>query len=186
MNYSQLTPQPVDFSNKIIDMKKYKHNGQVDLLEPQDPTIQFKMFEKIAVRNKATEYRNPLEGIWEDNILAQVFFSADNIQIIQNGLRAGVYRLSKQKYVIPPQNLDALKVIMRSTYLTYAKHSPNNITEQVETLNALVLDYCIPFVYNECVSYVKYLEDQSTLVVPLEREVRPDREYKQLELKPWF
>jgi Family of unknown function (DUF5761) len=162
-----------------------KQNGQVDLLT-EDPDARFKMFERISIKNKATEYRAPLEGIWEENLLARVFFSKENIQILQNGLRAGVYRVSKQAYVIPPQNQDALKIVMRSTYLQYAKNSPQNIKQQIEELNKLVLDYCIPFVYNECVSYMKYVEDQSTLVMPLEREVKPDRDYKQLELKPWF
>jgi hypothetical protein len=174
----------MDFPGRIIDMDKY--NGRVNVLEPEDPTIQLKMFERIALKNKATEYRNSLQGEWEDNVLAQVFFSAENIQIIQNGLRAGVYRLSKKEYVIPPQNQDALKVIMRSIYLQYARHSPHNITKQVEALNDMVWDYAIPFVYNETVSYMKYLRDQSTLVMPMERSIRPDKEYHQLELKPWF
>lgn len=168
----------------IIDPKKY--NGQVNLMEPEDANIRFKMFERIAIKNKATEYRNPLEGIWEDNILARLYFSAENIQIIQNGIRAGVYRMSKNKYSVPPQNQDALKIIMRSTYLQYATHSPTDITGQIETLNNLVLDYCVPFVYNECIAYLKYVEDQSTLVMPMERSMPVDREYKQLEQKVWF
>jgi len=168
----------------ILNTKTY--NGRVNILEPEDPSIQFKMFERIAIKNKATEYRNPLEGVWEENLLAQVFFSAGNVQILQNGIRAGVYNNSNQKYMIPPQNQTALKIIMRSTFLQYSQNSPNNITQQVETLNQLVLDYCVPFVYNECVAYMKYLEDQSTLVVPLDREIRPDREYKQLEMNPFL
>lgn len=176
------TTQSVGNNQRILD----KYNGRVNLMEAEDPMVQFQMFERIAIKNKATEYRNPLEGIWEQNILSQTFFSVENIQILQNGLRAGVYRLSKDQYVVPPQNLEALKIVMRSIYLQHAKHSPNQIREQVAKLNQLVLEYCVPFVYNECVSYIKYLQDQSTLVVPLDREVRPDREYKQLEMKPWF
>ena len=144
------------------------------------------MFERIAIKNKATEYRNPLEGIWEDNLLSQVFFSAGNVQILQNGIRSGVYENSRQKYIIPPQNQDALKIIMRSIFLQFSQNSPNNITKQVEVLNEMVLDYCVPFVYNECVAYMKYLEDQSTLVMPMNREMRPDREYKQLEMNPFI
>jgi Family of unknown function (DUF5761) len=175
----------MNMTNKpILDTKTY--NGRVNILEPEDPTIQFKMYERIAIKNKATEYRNPLEGIWEDNLLSQVFFSAGNIQILQNGIRAGVYANSNQKYIIPPQNQDALKIIMRSIFLQYSQNSPNNITKQVEVLNEMVLDYCVPFVYNECVAYMKYLEDQSTLVMPLNREIRPDREYKQLEMNPFI
>ena len=168
----------------IIDPVKY--NGQVNLMEPEDATVRFKMFERIAIKNKATEYRNPLEGIWEDSLLARLYFSAENIQILQNGIRAGVYRMSKNKYSIPPQNQDALKIVMRSIYLQYTTNSPNNITQQIETLNELVWDYCVPFVYNECIAYMKYMEDQSTLVMPMERSIPVDRDFKQLELKSWF
>ena len=163
-----------------------RNNGRVNLFDQPDPELQFKLFEKVAVKNKATAYRAPLEGIWEDNILSQAFFSKENIQILQNGLRAGVHKLSKGKYFIPPQNQDQLKIIMRSTYMQYAKHQRDDIPGQIQKLNELVWDYSIPFVYNECVAYLKYLDDQSTLVVPLAREQPVDRDFKQLELKPWF
>jgi methyl coenzyme M reductase gamma subunit len=74
---------------------------------------------------------------------------------------------------------------MRSTYLQYAEHLPNNITEQVERLNKIVWDFAISQVYNEAVGYVNYMRDQSTLVMPMDRPVPVDRDYKQLELKPY-
>jgi len=177
-NYSSVSD-----NNRIIDMKRY--NGRVNILEPESPEVAFQMFEKVAVKNKATEYRGALAGTWENNVLAQVFFSVGNIQILQNGMRAGVYAMSNNKYVIPPQNIDALKIVMRSIYLQYAKHYVENITRQVEELNKLVLDYCVPFVYNESHAYMKYLQDQSSLVVPMALPQHHDREYKQLELKNW-
>ena len=75
---------------------------------------------------------------------------------------------------------------MRSIYMQYAEHYPDKITEQIERLNKLVLDYAVPTVYNEAVGYVKYRIDQSTLVVPLAIPLHHDRNYKQLELKNWF
>jgi hypothetical protein len=94
--------------------------------------------------------------------------------------------MSNNKIVIPPQNIDQLKIIMRSMYLQYAEHLPDGITTQVERLNKLVWDYAVPTVYNEAVGYVKYMQDQSSLVMPIDRPLHHDREYKQLELKPWF
>lgn len=184
MNYSNLTPDNINNVNKILDMERY--NGRVNIAEPPSPDIRFQMQEKIAVKNKTSEYREALGGTWETNSLSQVYFSAENIQIVQNGLRAGVYKASGEKFVIAPQNIDTLKIIMRSIYLQYAEHYPNNITGQVERLNKLVLDYAIPTVYNETMGYLKYCQDQSTLVVPLELPRHHDREYKQLELKKWF
>ena len=186
LNYDDATAFSASFTATALDSAR--NNGRVPLMNSADDPLQtrFGFSEKIAIRNKATEYRDPIAGVWENNALAQVYFSTGNIQILQNGIRAGVFKLSNGKYVVPPQNLDALKIVMRSTSLQYAKHSATDITQQVEVLNQLVWDYCIPFVYKESISYDKYLVDQSTLVVPLERETRPDRDYKQLVLKPWF
>jgi hypothetical protein len=178
-----LTPDSINTVNRIIDMERY--NGRVNIIEPPTANIQFQMQERIAVKNKTTEYREALSGTWESNVLAQVFFSVENIQIVQNGLRAGVYSKSNNKFFIAPQNIDTLKIIMRSTYLQYAEHYEKDITGQVERLNQLVLDYAVPTVYAEAIGYMKYCQDQSTLVVPLELPQQTDRQYKQLELKPW-
>jgi hypothetical protein len=174
-----------DLYKPIIQPERY--NGRVNIVSQPDPSLVFKMQERIAIKNKTTEYRSALSGNdWEDNIISRTFFSVENIQIIQNGLRAGVYEMSNHDIVIPPQNLDQLKIIMRSTYLQYAEHYETNIRSQIERLNKLVLDYAIPTVYGEARGYLKYMQDQSTLVVPLEIPKHHDREYKQLELKPWF
>jgi hypothetical protein len=188
VNYSsqKWTPGTVEATKRILDMEKY--NGRINLMELPDKNIQFQMSEKIALKNKSTEYRDSLAGILEDNLLSRVFFSSGNIQIIQNGLRAGVYEMSEErKIVISPQNIDNLKIIMRSIYLQYAEHREDiSVTKQVEDLNKIVLGYVIPTVYNETIGYLKYIQDQSTLVQPLELPKLIDKDYKQLELKKWF
>ncbi len=167
-------PQPI--------LKQENLNGRVNIIDiPQH--IQFEMQEKIAVKNKASEYRDPLTGIFEETTLSKVYFSSANIQIIQNGLRAGVYNLSDKKYVIAPQNIDTLKIIMRSIFLQHAQQTEDRIKEEVTRLNSLVLEYAIPNVYNEVEGYIKYCRDQSTLVTPMDLPQKTDREYKQLEMK---
>jgi len=179
-------PESLHSIQSILDMEKY--NGRVNLMDLPDKDTLFNMFEKVAIKNKSTEYRNPVVGILEDNMLAKVFFSSGNIQILQNGLRAGVYNMSKEKKInLPPQNIDNLKIIMRSMYLQYAEHREDiSVTHQVEVLNKIVLDYVIPTLYNEAMGYLKYIQDQSSLVRPLSLPATVDRDYKQLELKPWF
>ena len=93
--------------------------------------------------------------------------------------------MSEEKYVIAPQNIDTIKIIMRSIYLQYAEHKPEDITEQVERLNKFVLEYAVPNVYNELIGYLKYCRDQSTLVTPIDLPVQTDREFRQLEMKPF-
>jgi hypothetical protein len=75
----------VEATSRILDMERY--NGRINLMELPDKNIQFQMAEKIALKNKSTEYRDSLAGILEDNLLSQVFFSSGNVQILQNGLR---------------------------------------------------------------------------------------------------
>ena len=178
-----LKPEYIYNEPSILNLERY--NGRVNIIEPPSPDIRFQMQERIAVKNKATEYREALTGVWETNILGQVFFSTGNIQILQNGLRAGVYKMSDNKFVVSEQNIDNLKVIMRSIYLQYAQHNVADITGQVSKLNGLVLDYAVPTVYNEAMGYMKYCQDQSSLVVPLDLPRNHDRDYKQLELKKW-
>jgi hypothetical protein len=180
-----LYPAKIEENGASI-LKNMKYNGRVNIISEPSPDVRFKMQERVAVKNKTTAYREALTGTWENSPLSQTFFSDANIQILQNGLRAGVYELAEGKFSIPPQNIDNLKVIMRSTYMQYAEHLPTGIREQIERLNKIVLDYCVPTVYKEAVGYLKYCQDQSSLVMPMERPQPVDRQFKQLELKPFF
>ena len=54
-------------------IKQENLNGIVNIIDiPQH--IQFEMQEKIAVKNKASEYRDPLTGIFEETTLSKVYF----------------------------------------------------------------------------------------------------------------
>ncbi len=159
-------------------------NGRVDIKYPSTCDL-FKLYDKNPA-HQCTTLRNPTEGLWNDTPLSLAFFSAENIQIIQNGVRAGVYKRSNGQYVIGPQDCDTLKVIMRSIFLQYSANMPNAITQQIEALNQMVINYCIQQVYGEAQGYMKYLTDASTLVVPIQRPVMAKENDKELVLKPWF
>ena len=91
-------------------MSKYssiKNNGRVNVLEPEmDTDALFKMYDKMPVNVPAT-FRDATKGVWCENNLSKAFFSKENMQIIQNGIKAGVYRksneqlslLSKHRYI---------------------------------------------------------------------------------------
>jgi len=159
-------------------------NGRVDIKSASTCDL-FKMYDKIPANQCAT-FRNPTEGLWDDTKLSAAFFSNANIQIIQNGIRAGVYNRSNGQYTIGQQDCDSLKIIMRSVFLQNSSNKPFNIKEQIEQLNLIVLNYCIQQVYSEAQGYMKYLDDASTLVVPLSNPMMESTYDKQLELKPWF
>jgi hypothetical protein len=161
------------------------HNGRVNILE-NHTAKQFSLYDKIPV-GKATPYTNALGGQQEKSLLSVVYFSKENIQIVHNAIRAGVYEKSNKQHVIGPQSIDTLKIIMRSIYLTNAVNKPCNITQQVIDLNQMVVDFAVPQVFGEVKSYIKYKEDISTLVVPLKRPANMSRAgHKTLELKPFF
>jgi hypothetical protein len=106
--------------------------------------------------------------------------------MIQNGIRAGVYKMSNGQYTIGPQDYDALKIIMRSIYLQHSANKPTDITSQIRELNKMVLDYCIKQVYSEAQGYMIYINDVSTLAVPIAHPVMSNNSDKELVLKPWF
>ena len=160
------------------------NNGRVDIKSPNTSTL-FQMYDKIPA-NQCVTFRNATEGIWTVDSLSNAFFSEQNIQIIQNGIRAGIYHRSNGQYVIGAQDCDSLKIVMRSVFLQNSANQPNNITQQIAQLNKIVLEYCIQQVYSEAQGYMKYINDASTLVVPISHPVMANENDRQLELKPWF
>ncbi len=159
-------------------------NGRIDI-QTQNQSKLFAMYDKIPAK-QCTTYRGPTEGLWTDTLVSDTFFSQANIQIIQNGIRAGVYNKSNGQYIIGPQDCDSLKVIMRSIFLQHSINTPDNIKEQLEALNKLVLDYCVAQVYGEAQGYMKYVTDVSTLAMPMAHPVLANQKDKQLQLKPFF
>ena len=143
-------------------------NGRVNILEPINNSV-FQLYDKIPIDEKTTSYRDALTGNLEANQLSRTFFSAGNILILQHGLMAGAYKSSGGRFRIGYQNEDTLKIIMRSIFLQHASNLPTNITQQVEALNNLVLDYAIPQICSEAEGYIKFKNDVSTLPVPLQR-----------------
>jgi len=159
-------------------------NGRVDIKNPDTNNL-FALYDKIPANQCAT-FRNATEGLWDETQLSKLFFSQENIQILQNGIRAGIYKISNGQYVIGDQDCDSLKIVMRSVFLQYAANQPTNFQQQISALNKIVLDYCIQQVYGEAQGYMKYVSDVSTLVVPIAHPVMANENDRQLEFKRWF
>jgi len=145
-------------------------NGRVSMKQPPSTSDLFSIFEKTPVKQCAT-YRNPTAGVWENTPLSRLFFSAQNIQIIQNGIRAGVYAMSNSQYVVGEQDCDVIKVVMHGIFLQYAENRPTHLHNQVAVLNKLVLDYAIHNVYVEAKTRLFYLKDLDTMTMPMSRPV---------------
>jgi len=164
-------------------------NGRVDIVNRiQAPDISklFGMYDKIPA-NQCTTLREPTLGQWDETSLSKAYFSKENIQIIQNGIRAGVYKKSNGQYSVGEQDCDALKIIMRSIFLSNSVNQPTNITQQIEQLNKMVLDYCIFNVYSEAQGYMKYLQDASSMYVPMSLPVlETQKDKNNYKMPSWF
>jgi len=158
-------------------------NGRVNIIGPN--RNQFSLFDKIPT-NECSTFHDAMTGNFQDSTLSLAFFSKENIQIIQNAIRAGVYEVSNQQYIIDNQNCDNLKIIMRSVFLQNSVNLPDRITEQIQELNGLVVKYCVREIYSEAQGYINYKRDASTMYNPIDRPVQPDFNNKTLELKHFF
>ena len=105
---------------------------------------------------------------------------------MQNAIRAGVHSRSNGAYLIPVQDEDSLKIIMRAIFLQNATNLPFNLTDQIVALNDLVCEYAIPKIYNEAQGYLTYKHDISTMYTPMARPQYSDYKTTSLQLKHWF
>ena len=158
-------------------------NGRVNILNQPTGGV-FNLYDKIPVK-QMTSYREALTGNFENNLLSRAFFCAKNITTLQYQIINGVAKSSNGRFKIGFQDEDTLKIIMRSIFLQHASNLPTSITQQVEELNKLVLEYAIPQICSEAEGYIKYKNDVSTLPVPLSHGVST---YSNniLELKKFF
>jgi hypothetical protein len=113
-----------------------------------------------------------LRGNWESTPVSDAFFSRENIESIQNGIRRGVFERSKPKgYVIDKQSVDDLKIIMRALYYQYARNLPDDVPEQIADLNQKVLDWSVPHILSAVDHHFYYMDDISHMPVPMSQPV---------------
>jgi|UniRef100_A0A6C0ILK3 hypothetical protein len=160
------------------------NNGRVNLNAPNTSKL-FEMYDKIPSKEHVS-FRNPTTGIWENSPLSGAFFSKENMKILQNGIRAGVYQKSGETQIIGEQDYDTLKIIMRSIFLENAKNAPNNIKGQIQELNQIVMNYCIDQIMIELKGYMIYLKDITTMHVPIDLPKMSNVKHKDLQMKNWF
>jgi hypothetical protein len=101
------------------------------------------------------------------NTLGNVFFSNDNINIINKKLILAVYNLTNKKFKIANQSNESLIIVMRYIFINYAKHLPYNIKEQTDELNNLILKEIIPNIITNLtqkVNYLSYINERPPLL----------------------
>lgn len=163
---------------------KYSNNKKN--FKTEDTSKLFGMYEKVPINNPVT-LMQPVKGVWEDTKLSKLYFSPKNINIIQNGLRAGIYNISNKQYTIGLQDENELFIIMKSIFLQHSKNNMDNITNQISALNKMVVDYCITQIYGEIQGYIKYIDNLDSSRNPIAHPMLATEKNKDpLVFKKWF
>lgn len=139
--------------------------------------------DQVRVDDK-TSYFNATKYMFQPSLLSNTYFGYENINHVHQSIKKKVYELSN-KYVIDDQNLDVLKVIMRSIFLQYSNFQLENIAGQIHELNERVIDYCSHQILGEIDGYLKYKATASSLYVPMENPVYLHNDHT-IELKHFF
>tara|TARA_Y100001935_G_C17006862_1_gene360997 strand:- start:13 stop:519 length:507 start_codon:yes stop_codon:yes gene_type:complete len=157
-------------------------NGRVNIIDQPNPNALFNLYDKT--KTYKSSFRDALKGTKEENELSNAFFSKQNIQIVQNGLRAGVYKMSNNQYIIGEQSYDNIKIIMQDAYFEHAKNDLTSIAKQIETINQEIFNKYVPKLHGEVIGYLKYKEDTSNIKAPI-NYAKPsgDKNFKNLEFK---
>lgn len=118
-----------------------------------------------------SEAADAIRGNMMATPMNQAYFSPANVQIVQNKIRREVYERSNGDFLIDPQSVDELMIVMRAMYYQYGKNQPDHIPEQIADLNQMVADWCVPKILAEASMHKTYLHDIQNLPVPMAHPV---------------
>lgn len=162
-------------------------NGRIDIMSSRSK-LDIPAYGQVKSENNSTFCKEALYGGWERSDLSDVFFSQDNIEALQSGIRYMVYKQSNGRFTIGRQSDQELKIIMKAVYLQNAKHDPSRSSiAQARDLNKLILEYSVPNIVSNLQQYEQYRMDISTLPVPIDRSsFISNKGTKTLETKSFF
>ena len=93
------------------------------------------------------------------SILKEIFFSDENIELINKQIILTIWKRTNKKYKVGFQNKDNLFVVMQYVFLEYAKHLPYDIKGQIRDLNCQVVGEILPNVLTNFEQKLGYLRD---------------------------
>ena len=149
-----------DFSTKIQEYK----NGRVILNDGQH----YLPYETYTGSNvPQTNFSGSMKGIQEESTVAKMFFSKENVDLIQQEIIKSVYQQIGQ--TISRQSDLHLQIIMRSIHLQYGKNLPCQIKEQTHELNRLVIKEALHIIIPNIQQTIGYRQELSKLPGALDR-----------------
>jgi hypothetical protein len=146
-----------------VYQSRFDQKGLIPSLEPNETIKPYDLYKNSnSPQNTGVDI---ISNIVVPNAVSRTFFSNDNMERIQRQIINNVYTQSKKQ--ISKQSYQELQIIMKSIYLQYSRNLPNNIEQQVLTLNKYVVDECVSIIIPNVIQYNKYItEITSPIPVP--------------------
>lgn len=163
----------------------YNKNNNIDRFGPNKTAV-FTLSDKIPIEHTVSFRDAITEDVYKTkNTLYDLFFSDQNIVLLQNNIINGVKTMSNNNYAINNQSKDQLKIIMNSIYVQHSRNVNGDINKVINVLNNLVLQYSVPQIFNEIESNMKYKRDINNLIMPMSNPIL-SKNSKQLQQNVWF
>lgn len=171
-NYSFLSQSdnPTGFTNNWLESRKETHFFSQNYSdfplysEPRKgPNAYSEQYNDI--------YRDIVKTEVERNPVSDFFFSHKNMKHLKWLICETVRKRSGGLYNITAeaQSDSALLEVMRSMYLNYGKHLPDQLKEQIAELNYMVVVDMVPRTISAIQLYLSYERDHSQQPLPLDR-----------------
>jgi len=91
--------------------------------------------------------------------LEDIFFSDENIELINKQIILSLWKKTNKQYKIGFQDKNKLIIVMRYVFIENAKHLPYNIRGQIRELNCNVVGEIMPFLITNFEQKLGYLRD---------------------------
>jgi len=123
----------------------------------------------VHKREQHKELINKLTNQTEcsESFLSKIFFSMENIDIINKMIVMEVFDNTNKKYLINFQDEKNLMLVMQYVWSNYARNLESNIKEQIRCLNKQVLNEVIEDIMTFVKQQEDYLIDISTDLEPI-------------------
>jgi hypothetical protein len=124
------------------------------------------------INNYANEIFSGTYSCPNKDPLTRLFFSSENINKIQKGIRKEIYRRTNGKVKLGvDQDTNDVLVSMRAVFMDNAKFLPIKILKQVEILNKQVIDYVVPDMMTAILQYNDYIRDINNPLRTIDRPI---------------
>lgn len=134
----------IDFDLKQLPIAYFNDNPKANGLRKQ-----------LIANNVGIDYENQTN-------LEKIFFSDENIAVINKGIIYNIFTKTKGQYKIAEQSTRNLTIVMRYVFINEARYLPFDIPKQIRELNCRVIDNVVPKIITEITQRTEYLRFIST------------------------